>query len=239
MWVVAHHEQAAAVSRLSLRGAVIDLPAADASATANAYATLLDTPSGEPAVDNGSVRVHDRASGDALVHFGTDDPEATTRLLGRRGLTPSEPVAVAADVGALPLDRHDITAIDHLVFTAPSRDHAAALFGATLDLDFRLDRAIGDGVHQMFFRAADLVVEVVTGTEPSSSGTCTLWGVAWRSADVDATHRRLAGRGAATSEVRIGKKPGTRLFTVREPALATRTVVIGPLRDDASEGQSE
>ncbi|WP_187582531.1 VOC family protein [Gordonia sp. OPL2] len=236
---MAHHEQAAAVSRLSLSGAVIDLAAPDAAATTIAYAALLDTPTGEPTVSNGSVRRHDPTSGPALVHFGTDDPDAATRLLGRRDLSPQEPVTVTPDVGALPLDRRDIIAIDHLVFTAPSRDHAAALFGATLDLDFRLDRTIGDGVHQMFFRADDLVVEVVAGTESDESRACTLWGVAWRSADVDATHRRLAGGGVTTSEVRIGKKPGTRLFTVRDPALATRTVVIGPLPDGASDDQSE
>ncbi|MGW9265602.1 VOC family protein, partial [Gordonia terrae] len=64
--------------------------------------------------------------------------------------------------------------------------------------------------------------------DPVPSSPVTLWGVAWRSIDVDATHARLTAAGLDLSEIRVGRKKGTRIFTVRHRELATRTVVIGP-----------
>ncbi|MYR05587.1 hypothetical protein GTV32_04335 [Gordonia sp. SID5947] len=238
------------MSRLCPAGAMIDLATADTVATAGGYARLLGRASATPVpVRNGSVRWHqfdgpvgegqdgdvdeNSPSGSHRVSFGVADRVSAARLLQRRGLAPTEPVHVTEDTGAMEMhgpevNGGDITAIDHLVFTAPSRDRALAVFGACLDLDFRLDREIGDGARQLFFRAADLVVEVVTGSAQATGDAqpCSLWGVAWRSQDAELTHRRLGDLGVSTSEVRIGRKPGTRLFTVRDPALATRTVVI-------------
>ena len=76
------------------------------------------------------------------------------------------------------------------------------------------------------------LVEVVAAPRPPAdpvpSSPVMLWGVAWRSTDVDTTHARLTADGLDLSEVRIGRKKGTRIFTVRHRELATRTVVIGP-----------
>ncbi|NDZ96860.1 hypothetical protein G3I13_17080 [Streptomyces sp. SID6673] len=218
------------MTRLGPAGAVIDLATADTAATAEAYARLLGGSESTPSsVGNGSIRWHETNANDThRVLFGVADRVVAERLLDRRGLPHDEPVAITDDTGFVEAGDGDIEAIDHLVFTAQSRDHALAIFGACLDLDFRLDREIGDGARQLFFRAADLVVEVVTGSTQATGDPqpCALWGVAWRSRDAAVTHRRLADRGVPTSEVRTGRKPGTRLFTVRDRALATRTVVI-------------
>ncbi|GAB90971.1 VOC family protein [Gordonia rhizosphera] len=216
------------MSRLGPRGALLDLACGDPDLTHIAYGRLLDVP---PAaridVSNGAVRAHP-GTVDHRVYFGVDDPDAARRLLGRRGLAPEEPVGVVRAAEPMATSATDITGIDHLVFTAPGRDHALALFGATLDLDFRLEREVADDARQLFFRATDLVVEVIAGAGPSPGepNRCALWGVAWRSADVQATHRRLSALGVGTSEIRVGRKPGTRVFTVHDEALATRTLVI-------------
>ncbi|WAC55449.1 VOC family protein [Gordonia sp. SL306] len=226
---MAYHEPVATVTRLAAAGAVIDLATVDTVATADAYARLLGgVASTSSSVGNGSIRWHAVNANDThRVSFGVADRVAAERLLDRRGLSRDEPVAVTDDVGLVEAGDGELEAIDHLVFTAHSRDHALAVFGACLDLDFRLDREIGDGARQLFFRAADLVVEVVTDSAPAGDPQpCALWGVAWRSRDAAVTHRRLADLGVPTSEVRTGRKPGTRLFTVRDRALATRTVVI-------------
>lgn len=218
------------------RGVLIDLAAAAVGATDAAYRRLLDRADDAPlAVTNGCLSLHPDGH-PHRVEFGVDDMETAGRLLARRGLSPDEPFGVTDAVtrrasahysGAHDIDALDIDALDHLVVSAPSRDHALALFGATLDLDFRLEQEFG-GVRQLFFRSADVVVEVVTGADPAvaDATTCSLWGLAWRSVDLDATHRRLAGEGVDVSEIRTGRKPGTRIFTVRDPALATRTVVL-------------
>ena len=40
-----------------------------------------------------------------------------------------------------------------------------------------------------------------------------LWGLSWRVADIDATRARLLAAGIDVSEVRNGRKPGTRVMT--------------------------
>ena len=49
-----------------------------------------------------------------------------------------------------------------------------------------------------------------------------LSGICWRVADIDATHARLAGAGVDVSEVRTGRKPGTRVMTVRRAPAGSR-----------------
>ncbi|MGV9711342.1 VOC family protein [Gordonia sp. NPDC003424] len=225
-------------ARLAPCGVIVDLATADPDQTGAAYRRLLDRPDPAPlAVINGAVELHPDAA-THRVRFGVADLPAARRLLDRRGLSPDEPVDItdASDIGTSDARRspggepaRDIVALDHLVFSAPHRDRALALFGATLDLDFRLDRAIGGAARQLFFRSADLVVEVITGADldgTDAAPVCGLWGVAWRSSDIDATHRRLTTAGFDVSEVRVGRKPGTQIFTVRDDALATRTVVL-------------
>ncbi|WP_168698198.1 VOC family protein [Gordonia paraffinivorans] len=178
------------------------------------------------------------------VYFTVDDLAAARRLLIRRGFPVSDgqsdpgpvgemtPLGIAEASGSEPIPVGDITGMDHLVFAGDDRDRAVALFGGVFGLDFRLDQPIGDAARQLFFRADDLIVEVVTGIRaadtPAPSAAASLWGVAWRAPDIEVTHARLSDVGLDVSEIRAGRKKGTRIFTVRERALGTRTVVIGP-----------
>ncbi|SIK65625.1 Glyoxalase-like domain [Mycobacteroides abscessus subsp. abscessus] len=77
----------------------------------------------------------------------------------------------------------------------------------------------------MFFRGAGLVVEVVL-RDDDPSGPDSLWGIAWRTADIEASHARLSGAGATLGDIRNGHKPGTRVVTVKDPALALPTILI-------------
>lgn len=177
------------------------------------------------------------------VYFTVDDLAAARQLLIRRGFPVSDgqsdpgpvgemtPLGIAEASGSEPIPVGDITGMDHLVFAGDDRDRAVALFGGVFGLDFRLDQPIGDAARQLFFRAGDLIVEVVTGIRaadsPAPSVAASLWGVAWRAPDIEVTHARLSDAGLDVSEIRAGRKKGTRIFTVRERALGTRTVVIG------------
>ena len=53
-------------------------------------------------------------------------------------------------------------------------------------------------------------------------------GMCWRVADIDATHARLAGAGVDVSEVRTGRKPGTRVMTVRNGTCGVPTLLVQP-----------
>ena len=123
-----------------------------------------------------------------------------------------------------------IVGLDHVVIETAEPERAAALYGARLGLDMRLDLARPDwGVRLMFFRCGDLVVEIVHRlNEKAATGTDYLWGLSWRVADLDAAHARLAASGLDVSEIRTGRRPGTRVFTVHAGSLGVPTLVIQP-----------
>ena len=118
-----------------------------------------------------------------------------------------------------------ITAMDHVVISTADPERAAALYGARLGLDMALDRSHPDWGRLMFFRCGDLIVEVVH--RPDAHGDKDkLWGLSWRVADIDATRARLASAGIDLSEVRTGRKPGTRVLTVRNGTCGIPTLLV-------------
>ncbi len=120
----------------------------------------------------------------------------------------------------------EIDAVDHIVLTSPNRDRTLATFCARLGFDVRLDRVQPWGVHQLFLRRGAMLVEVVVQDDADPGGDDALWGVAWRTTDIDRTYARLTSAGVVVSEVRRGHKPGTRVATVKDPALGIPTIVI-------------
>ncbi|MET3844704.1 VOC family protein [Bradyrhizobium sp. OAE829] len=125
-----------------------------------------------------------------------------------------------------------ITAMDHVVVSTPDPERAAALYGARLGLDMALDRSHPDWGRLMFFRCGDLIVEVTHRPGKPAAGTQEqhdrLRGLCWRVADIDATHARLTAAGVDVSEVRTGRKPGTRVMTVRNGTCCVPTLLVQP-----------
>jgi catechol 2,3-dioxygenase-like lactoylglutathione lyase family enzyme len=121
-----------------------------------------------------------------------------------------------------------IAGLDHVVIATEEPERAAALYGARLGLDMALDLARPDwGARLMFFRCGDLVVEIVHRMNDDKRGEVDrLWGLSWRVADLEAVRARLASAGLDVSETRTGRRPGTRVFTVRTGALGVPTLVI-------------
>lgn len=122
-----------------------------------------------------------------------------------------------------------ITAMDHVVVSTPDPERAAALYGARLGLDMALDRSHPDWGRLMFFRCGDLIVEVTHRPgKPAKGAQDKLRGICWRVADADATHARLASAGVDVSEIRNGRKPGTRVMTVRSGTSGVPTLLVQP-----------
>jgi catechol 2,3-dioxygenase-like lactoylglutathione lyase family enzyme len=120
-----------------------------------------------------------------------------------------------------------IIGLDHVVVSTEDPERAAALYGARLGLDMALDRSHQDWGQLMFFRCGDLIVEVVK--RPVAGGDQThdkLWGLSWRVADIDATRARLVAGGLDVSEVRAGRKPGTRVMSVRAGTCGIHTLLL-------------
>ncbi len=120
-----------------------------------------------------------------------------------------------------------ITAMDHVVVSTADPERAAALYGARLGLDMALDRSHPDWGRLMFFRCGDLIVEVVQRPAADMGhAQDKLWGLSWRVADIDATRARLASAGVDVSDVRTGRKPGTRVLTVRNGTCGIPTLLV-------------
>ena len=90
-----------------------------------------------------------------------------------------------------------------------------------------LDRSRADWGQLMFFRCGDLIVELVhrpvAGADKLNDK---LWGLSWRVDDIDATRMRLMGTGIEVSEVRAGRKPGTRVMSVRSGTCGVHTLLV-------------
>ena len=75
-----------------------------------------------------------------------------------------------------------------------------------------------------------IAVELVGGVEPDDpepDAPDRLWGLSWRVANIEAAHARLKAANVAVSEIRHGRKPGTRVFTVKDNTLGVPTLMIG------------
>jgi catechol 2,3-dioxygenase-like lactoylglutathione lyase family enzyme len=120
-----------------------------------------------------------------------------------------------------------VTAMDHVVVATADPERAAALYGARLGLDMALDRSHPDWGQLMFFRCGDLIVEVVHRPgKDTDAARDRLWGLSWRVADADATRARLVSAGLDVSKVRTGRKPGTRVLTVRTGTCGIPTLLV-------------
>jgi len=89
----------------------------------------------------------------------------------------------------------------------------------------------------MFFRCGGAVVEIGAriGGDEAADTPDRLSGLAWRVADPDAAQARLAKVGFDVSEVRGGRKPGTKVFTVRSgvPGAPSLMLSAEPASEDA------
>jgi catechol 2,3-dioxygenase-like lactoylglutathione lyase family enzyme len=170
------------------------------------------------------VESRDATSGATLSWKRTRAATETTRgvRLFFLELAKERPLSVRTTVAS-------ITAMDHLVIATADPERAAALYGARLGLDMALDRSHPDWGRLMFFRCGDLIVEVVQRPGKDAVVDKThdrLWGLSWRVADIDATRARLASAGVDVSDVRTGRKPGTRVLTVRNGTCGIRTLLV-------------
>lgn len=123
-----------------------------------------------------------------------------------------------------------VAALDHAVVRTPNPERAIALYAGRLGLDLRLDRSEPAwGMRLLFFRCGDLIIEVAHDLKAGvGDGPDSFWGLSWRVGDLAAAHARLVGAGLDVSPIRAGRRPGTRVFTVRGGTLGVPTLMIGP-----------
>jgi hypothetical protein len=122
-------------------------------------------------------------------------------------------------------------AIDHVVLLTPDTRRtisAIEAFGLPVRRVRETDQ-YGAPFLQMFFRAGEVIIELIGPREPDGTGPATFFGLAHTVADLDATKRLLGDQlGAVKSAV----QPGRRISTLRHKALgmsvATAFMSPGP-----------
>ena len=137
-------------------------------------------------------------------------------------LPPAEVAAAAASA---------VTGVDHVVVRTADAEAAKQLYGDRLGIRLALDRSFPEwGARMLFFRIGGVTIEVAAtlGEEVEVGAEDRLWGIAYHVGDADAARDRLAGEGFDVSEVRQGRKPGTRVFTVRSETHGVETLFLEP-----------
>ena len=122
-----------------------------------------------------------------------------------------------------------VSALDHLVVQAPNIDRFVANYGARLGLRLALDRRAPQWkTHFLFFRIGDCTIEATHRLDETHdvSGIDKIWGLTWATGNLDAAHSRLGDAGIDVSEIRDGRKPGSRVFSVRSGTLGIPTLFI-------------
>jgi catechol 2,3-dioxygenase-like lactoylglutathione lyase family enzyme len=126
--------------------------------------------------------------------------------------------------------RATISGVDHVVVHTADADRAIVLYRDRLGLRLALDRTFPDwGMRLVFFRVGGITLELAN---PLSSSEVPpgdrLWGISWRAADAEATRARLAAERFDVTETRPGRRPATRVFTVRDSPHGIATLVLSP-----------
>ena len=122
-----------------------------------------------------------------------------------------------------------VTALDHLVINTPNPERAVATYGARLGLRFALDRTAEQWKTRfLFFRLGGMTLEIIhrLDQEHDRDGNDTIWGITWAVNDLEAARDRLSEQGLNVSDIRTGRKPGSRVFTVRDGTLQVPTLFI-------------
>jgi catechol 2,3-dioxygenase-like lactoylglutathione lyase family enzyme len=162
-------------------------------------------------------------------------PIARTRGVLLFAIEHTSPEALLpAAVAACP-EAAAVSGLDHAVVETSEPEAAKALYGGALGLRLALDREFPQwGARLIFYRVGGITVELVArlGADAAAPGSDRLWGLSWRVPDADAARARLLAAGIDASEVRPGRKPGTRVLSVRSGSCGVPTLLIEPRRED-------
>jgi catechol 2,3-dioxygenase-like lactoylglutathione lyase family enzyme len=126
---------------------------------------------------------------------------------------------------AIPHTAGAIAGVDHVVVKTQSADAAKTFYGDQLGIRLALEQDVPEwGGTQLFFRASSMSIEVIASDKAPERDE--LWGLALKTDDMEATHARLKESGIEISDIRDGRKPGTRVCTAKSHTLGVPTLLI-------------
>jgi catechol 2,3-dioxygenase-like lactoylglutathione lyase family enzyme len=121
------------------------------------------------------------------------------------------------------------TGVDHLVLRSVDADRCISLFNGRLGIRLALDQDVPEwGGRMLFFRAGKLTLEVIASHKVEPGAVDAFWGLTLHLPDIEARAAELHDLGVELSEVREGRKPGTRVATVHSHCLGLPTLLLQP-----------
>ena len=140
-----------------------------------------------------------------------------------------------------------VHALDHAVIRSPNADATRALYNDGLGLRLALDRSFEQwGMRLLFFRVGGVTVEIACALEGVEQADAVVgdasepnldedrfWGLCYRVRDLEAAGQRLNASGVEISEIRDGRKPGTKVATVQSGTHGVATLLLE--REDESQ----
>ena len=212
----------------NVRLALVTKQSSDAGGLAGLVFAVPDMAKAERLFQRRGLRMHRQnaapGNGPGTCHIATDSTHGVPlSLIERHPRNTATPTAATGHAAV-------VAGLDHVVIRTPNPERAIALYAGRLGLSLRLDRTEPSwGARLLFFRCGDLIIEVAHDLKSGTSDERDqLWGLSWRAPDVTGTHARLRAAGVEVSDVRAGRRPGTRIFTVRSHTVGVPTVMIGP-----------
>ena len=126
---------------------------------------------------------------------------------------------------ATPLAQGEIAGVDHVVVNTRSAEAAKTFYGQQLGIRLALEQDVPEwGGTQLFFRASSMSIEIIASEKATEQDE--LWGLALKTRDLEATHTRLKKSQVEVSDIRDGRKPGTRVCTAKSHTLGVPTLLI-------------
>lgn len=145
------------------------------------------------------------------LHIACCDGEAT------REFRQSQPAAQSARFN-----------VDHLVLRTRDAQACIALFTDRLGVRLALDKTVPEwGGRMLFFRTGQLTLEVIEAAQDRPSRD-RFWGIAYQCQDIEESVGLLLESGVQLSDIRTGRKPGTRVATVKSACQGIPTLLIEP-----------
>lgn len=140
------------------------------------------------------------------------------------------PTKISDVVAAAPgTHANGVTAIDHIVLLSPdlNRTVAALALAGVRPRRERDGELGGRAIRQIFFRFADVIIEVVGSPGVAGAGPSSLWGITYTVADIDTSAAFFADH---STPVKDAVQPGRRITTLDHRALgmSVRTALISP-----------
>jgi len=160
----------------------------------------------------------------ALV-LAVDAPVELNNHMGVK-LSATDGKATAEFRAQFPDSATDAIGVDHVVLRCRDGQECIDLFGTALGIRLALDQNVPEwGGRMLFFRTGKLTLEVLANEDTEVNH---FWGLTLFSADLDAWHHRLIDAGVQVSAIRDGRKPGTRVASLKSHCLGLPALLLQP-----------